>query len=209
MALDAHHRRQVEQPARTESGVEQYATDFVPGTVAVALEHVVDADEQVLDIAEEIRNAVANQRGRGLDVGLGNRLDDLPSTTSWTSNIARFHGSNGSPFPDTRPIGPDGRRLGSIKLIQKPLVTRMELIYSDVTLNPSLKDTDFVFEAQTGIWSKTAPRPFWITSRRPSRARWPQKKAEAAAAGGRAEPLLNQAIDVPKAKSEPSGAEPH
>jgi len=111
---------------------------------------------------------------------------------------------------DTRPIGPDGRRLGSIKLIQKPLVTRMELIYSDVTLNPSLKDTDFAFQAPTGVRVEDGTEAVLDNLEKAIQSKIAQKKAEGAGAeGAGAEPLLNQAIDVPKAKSEPSGAEPH
>ncbi len=105
---------------------------------------------------------------------------------------------------DTRPIGPDGRRIGSLKLIQKPLVTKIELIYSDVMLNPALQDGDFAFQAPAGVRVEDGTDVILDILDKAVQSKIAQKKAEAAAA----EPLLNQSIDVPKTRSEPSGFEP-
>ncbi len=53
-------------------------------------------------------------------------------------------------FEDTRPIGPDGRRIGPKNLIQKPLLTKIDLAYKNVKLNSTILDQEFAFQAPPG-----------------------------------------------------------
>jgi len=106
---------------------------------------------------------------------------------------------------DTRPIGPNGRRQGSLKDIQQPLVTRIELIYSDVKLNTPVPDAEFTFTPPKGVEVDDKTKEILDGLEQAATMRAAQKKAEAAKGE---EPLLNQPIDVPKSTAPGTPAPP-
>jgi outer membrane lipoprotein-sorting protein len=99
-------------------------------------------------------------------------------------------------FEDTRPIGPDGKRIGPLKNVQKPLLTRIELNYSNVKLNGPVAETLFVFQAPAGSPVEDRTREILDRLEQHLTLRAAQKKADAAKSE---DPLLNQQIAVPKA----------
>jgi hypothetical protein len=98
---------------------------------------------------------------------------------------------------DTRAVGPDGRRMGSKKSIQQPLVTQIELMYGDVKLNGPVPDEEFVFQAPPGVQVEDDTKRILDGLEQAATVRAAQKKAEAAKGGD--DSLLNQTIPVPKA----------
>jgi hypothetical protein len=52
---------------------------------------------------------------------------------------------------DTRPLGPDGQRIGSRNSIQTVDPTNITLVYTDVQINPKIRIEDFVFQAPGGV----------------------------------------------------------
>src|SRR5258706_13055810 len=57
---DAHHRGEVEDAAEPEARVEEHAPERVSRAIAVALQQSVDAREQIVDVAEEVRHTIAD-----------------------------------------------------------------------------------------------------------------------------------------------------
>lgn len=103
---------------------------------------------------------------------------------------------------DTRPIGPNGRRIGSLSSIQKPLLTRIELIYSDVKLNTPVPDQEFAFTLPKDV--EVDDKTTEILNGLDQAATMQAAKKKAEAAKGE-DPLLNQSITVPKAGTPESG----
>ncbi len=75
-ALDADHRREVEDPADAERGVEQHPAEVVAELVELALQQAVDRRDEVLDVVEDVRDARADELRHDVDVGLRHRLHD-------------------------------------------------------------------------------------------------------------------------------------
>jgi hypothetical protein len=99
---------------------------------------------------------------------------------------------------DTRPIGPNGRRQGSLKSIQQPLVTRIELIYSDVKLNTPVPDQEFTFTPPKDVPVDDKTKEILDGLEQAATMRAAQKKAEAAKGE---DSVLNQSIEVPKSNA--------
>ena len=74
--VDAHHRRQVENPAYAHGRVQQHPAEIVAGLVAATLQHIVDTGKKIVDVAEEVRYPGADQFGHVRHIGLGDRLHD-------------------------------------------------------------------------------------------------------------------------------------
>lgn len=106
---------------------------------------------------------------------------------------------------DTRPIGPNGRRIGSLNSIQKPLLTRIELIYSEVKLNTPVPDQEFVFTPPKDVQPDDKTKEILDGLEQASTMQAAKKKAEAAK--GEDDSLLNQTIEVPKS-AEPGAQVP-
>jgi hypothetical protein len=106
---------------------------------------------------------------------------------------------------DTRPIGPNGRRQGTLASIQRPLVTRIELIYSDVKLNTPVPDQEFAFTPPKDVQPDDKTKEILDGLEQAATMRAAQKKAEAAKGE---DSLLNQTIDVPKSTAPGTPAAP-
>jgi outer membrane lipoprotein-sorting protein len=105
---------------------------------------------------------------------------------------------------DTRPIGPDGRRIGPRTAIQKPLLTKIELDYRDVQLNGSISDKEFVFQAPQGAHVEDDTRKILDGLEQAITMRAAQKKADAAKGDtAKAEESAVAPIDVPKSAIPP------
>jgi len=99
---------------------------------------------------------------------------------------------------DTRQLGADGRP----KAVQKVQPSRLVLTYSNVQLNTTLKPEEFAFQAPPGVVVNDNTVNLLNLLEQNLQARIAQKKQEAA----KAEPLLNQAIDVPRSGAAPEPA---
>jgi len=112
-------------------------------------------------------------------------------------------------FEDTRPIGPDGRRQGALSTSkQKPLVTRIEMVYSDVKLGEPVPDSAFSEPIPKGVEAEDKTKELLEELSRASTMEAARKKAEAASKG-EDDSLLNQSIPVPKSGSiSPNPAPP-
>ncbi len=99
---------------------------------------------------------------------------------------------------DTRQLGADGRP----KAVQKVQPSRLVLTYSNVQLNTTLKPEEFAFQAPPGAVVNDDTVNLLNMLEQKLQARIAQKKQEAA----KAEPLLNQAIDVPRSGAAPEPA---
>ncbi|WP_254053278.1 LolA family protein [Singulisphaera sp. GP187] len=106
---------------------------------------------------------------------------------------------------DTRPTGPNGKRIGSLRSIQKPLLTRIELIYSDVKLNAPVADQEFVFAPPKDVQADDRTKEILDGLEQAATRQAAMKKAEAAKGE---DPLLNQTIDVPKSTAPGEVAPP-
>jgi outer membrane lipoprotein-sorting protein len=102
---------------------------------------------------------------------------------------------------DTRPKGPDGRRIGPLSSIQKPLQTSIDLYYNNVKRNVPVPDSEFVWEAPPGIPVDDETKRILDGLTQAEIVRTAQKKAEAAKVE---EPPLPTTIDV----KPPPGLEP-
>lgn len=103
---------------------------------------------------------------------------------------------------DTRRRGPDGRIVGSQRSIEKPMPSRIELTYSSVKLNPTIKVEEFAFTAppQAQIEDNTEAIVKGLDQALEREAA--RKKGEAAKKDGA---VLDQSIDVavPKTPTTP------
>jgi hypothetical protein len=105
---------------------------------------------------------------------------------------------------DTRRIGPDGRPIGPRSSIQTIEPSVVEMTYSKVTLDPTLGGDEFNYKPPEGVRPDDITESLLNGLEQMISARIAQKKAESA----RAEPLLNQSISVPKAKSPSEATNP-
>jgi outer membrane lipoprotein-sorting protein len=103
---------------------------------------------------------------------------------------------------DTRPIGPDGRRIGPRSLIQKPLLTRIELSYQNVKLNTAIAATEFAIpQAPPNATVEDNTQVILNELEKAVQVRAAERKA--AEAGKDDNALLDQSIPVPKAAPAP------
>ncbi len=99
---------------------------------------------------------------------------------------------------DTRRRGPDGRVIGSQRSIEKPTPSRIELDYTNVKLNPTIKVEEFAFTAppQAQVEDNTEAIVKGLDQALEREAA--RKKSEAAKKDGA---VLDQSIDVPTPKT--------
>jgi outer membrane lipoprotein-sorting protein len=105
---------------------------------------------------------------------------------------------------DTRRIGPDGRPIGPRTSIQSIEPSVVDLTYTNVTLDPTLRGDEFDFTPPDNLRPDDITESLLNGLEQMIQAKIAQKKAESA----RAEPLLNQSISVPKAKSPSEATSP-
>jgi outer membrane lipoprotein-sorting protein len=96
---------------------------------------------------------------------------------------------------DTRPVGPDGRRIGPLTMLQKPLLTRIDMVYSNVKLNGSIADQEFFFSAPPDTQVEDDTKRILDALEQAATMRAAQKKDEAAKAE---DPLLKDPLNAPK-----------
>jgi outer membrane lipoprotein-sorting protein len=116
----------------------------------------------------------------------------------------RLAGRLPSVLQDTRRTGPDGRPIGARSLIQSVEPSVVEMIYSNVTLNPPLKGNEFVYVPPANVRPDDITESLLNGLEQMIQQMIAQKKAESA----RAEPLLNQSITVPRTTSPEGSAAP-
>ena len=97
---------------------------------------------------------------------------------------------------DSRQLGADGRP----KATQKVQPSRIILTYSNVQLNATLKPEEFAFQAPPGVRVDDNTEALLNALEQTLQARIAQKKQEAA----KAEPLLDQSIEVPRSGELPT-----
>ncbi|WP_422929795.1 LolA family protein [Singulisphaera sp. PoT] len=110
---------------------------------------------------------------------------------------------------DTRPIGPDGRRIGSQALIQKPLLTTIELNYTNVKLNGTIADQEFAFQAPPGAQVEDETKRILEGLEQAATMRAAQKKGGDTGKGD--DSVIPGAIDIqkpPAIEGEPPAAVP-
>ncbi|WP_210420433.1 LolA family protein [Aquisphaera giovannonii] len=102
---------------------------------------------------------------------------------------------------DTRRIGPDGRPIGARSSIEKVEPSRMELVYSDVQINPTIPAGKFAFQAppNANVEDDTESILKFLDAAIQSQAL--MKRAQATQQDG---PVLDRNIDIPKPSSEPT-----
>ncbi|WP_406699546.1 hypothetical protein V5E97_11840 [Singulisphaera sp. Ch08] len=104
-------------------------------------------------------------------------------------------GQKASIMEDNRRMGPNGKRIGSLKDIQQPLVTRIELIYSNVKLNTPVSDQEFAFTPPKDVQADDKTKVILDGLEQAAANHAANKRAEAAKGE---DPLLNETIAVPK-----------
>jgi hypothetical protein len=96
---------------------------------------------------------------------------------------------------DTRKVGPDGRRIGSLSSIERPDPTKITLEYTNVKLNATIRIDQFAFTAppsaqvddNTEVIVRMLDQGIAMQAQR--------KKDEAAKKEGQ---VLDQSIEVPR-----------
>ncbi len=104
---------------------------------------------------------------------------------------------------DTRRVGVDGQRIGSRSTIQTIEPSFTELVYKNIDFHPTFKDDAFVYNIPAGVRPDDGTETLLGELEQLIQMKIAQKKAEAA----KAEPILDQAIPVPRsAESSPGPA---
>jgi hypothetical protein len=103
---------------------------------------------------------------------------------------------------DTRPTGPDGKKIGPRSLIQKPLLTRIELSYQNVQLSPTIAAAEFAIP-QAPPNAQVEDNTQAILNELEKAVQMKAAEKKAAEAGKDDNPLLDQSIPVPKAAPAP------
>jgi outer membrane lipoprotein-sorting protein len=116
----------------------------------------------------------------------------------------RLAGRRASVLEDTRRIGPDGRRMGSLSSIQKIEPSIIEMNYTNVTLDPKLTGNEFNFPLPPNVRPDDITESLLNGMEQMILQMIAQKKAETA----RAEPLLNQSITIPKSAPHDGATSP-
>jgi outer membrane lipoprotein-sorting protein len=132
----------------------------------------------------------------------------LGEDDSWPYKVLMIGRKRSLVLEDTRRLGPDGQPIGARSKAQKPLLTTIELNYNNVKLNAPVPDDEFVFQAPPGVPAEDDTQRILAGLEQAATVRAAQKKEAASKAAE--EPVLNQAIDVPKAApgAPPSGVAP-
>ncbi len=99
---------------------------------------------------------------------------------------------------DTRKRGLDGQPIGTKSSVKQPAKTRMELIYTNVQLNPTLKPEEFAFQPPANARYEDHTEQYVGSLDQAIQMRQAQKKIEASKAE---DPLLKESIPVPSANT--------
>lgn len=106
---------------------------------------------------------------------------------------------------DTRKVGPDGRKIGSLSSIKPVTPTSITLTYSDVKLNPNVNTDEFAFNPPSTAVVEDGTERLVKELDQALTASADRKKEEASKKEG---PLLDHSLDVPTPPSQPSVAQP-
>ncbi len=129
----------------------------------------------------------------------------LGQKDSWPYMV-RFVGTQPTVLIDTRPIGPDGRRIGSKDSIQKVKATKITLNYENVIFNSNLSDDEFAFTAPSSARVDDQTQAVVSMLEQAIALRGAQKKADAAKAE---DSVLKESIPVPRSdNAEPAAPAP-
>jgi hypothetical protein len=114
----------------------------------------------------------------------------------------RLAGRMPTMLQDTRRIGPDGRPIGSQRLILENAVepSVIELVYKNVTLDLAIDGKEFDYQPPAGVKVDDTTEAIVGELEQLIQMKIAQKKAESA----KNEPLLDQSIPVPKAATPAS-----
>lgn len=145
-----------------------------------------------------------NQQPLPLTVALPAYVPSLVKITlgkdnGWPYKV-RLVGRKPMELMDTRRVGQNGERLGGKSTIQQVKPTSIELVYSNVKLNPELRADDFVFQAPQGAKVEDGTQGIVGMLDQTIQLRAAQKKAEAAKGD---DPLLKESIDIPRPGAAP------
>ncbi len=102
---------------------------------------------------------------------------------------------------DTRRVGADGRRVGSLGSIEKIDASEIRLVYSNVQLNVAVRPEEFAFQAPPNATVEDNTELYIRGLDQAIQAQSLQKRAEAARQEG---PDLQQSIDIPKPPADPT-----
>jgi outer membrane lipoprotein-sorting protein len=129
----------------------------------------------------------------------------LGKDDSWPYKVVLV-GRVPSDLLDTRRQGPDGRRIGALRSIERPTPSRLEMVYSEVKLNAPIKVDEFAFQAPPGANVEDNTEAIVTTLDKAIQMESARKKSEASRKEG---PEID-AIDVPSTSIEktPKGAVP-
>ena len=102
---------------------------------------------------------------------------------------------------DTRLRGPDGRPIGRKGSIEQIEPSRIELTYSNVQLNPTIRPEEFAFQAPPNAMVEDNTEVILKGLDQAIQVQAMQKRAQAAQQEG---PVLDQSIEIPKPPTEPT-----
>jgi hypothetical protein len=114
----------------------------------------------------------------------------------------RLAGKMPSVLQDTRRVGPDGRPIGSRASIQTIEASIIEMAYSVVSLTPRFDGKEFVYVPPANVRIEDSTEAVISELEQVIQMKIAQKKAETA----KSEPLLEQAIEVPKIAPPPESS---
>ena len=97
--------------------------------------------------------------------------------------------------------GPDGRLVAARSSVEKIDPSKIELVYSNVQLNPKLKPEEFAFQAGPNANVEDTTEIILKGLDQAIQYQAMQKRTEAARQEG---PLLDQSIEIPKPTTEPT-----
>ncbi len=97
---------------------------------------------------------------------------------------------------DTRKRGMDGQPIGAKSAVKQPAKTRMELTYTNVKLNPTLKPDEFAFQPPPNARYEDHTDQYVAGLDQAIQMRQAQSKIEASKTEY---PLLKESIPVPRA----------
>lgn len=105
-------------------------------------------------------------------------------------------GRDASVLLDTRKRGMDGQPIGAKSAVKQPAKTRMELTYTNVKLNPTLKPDEFAFQPPPNARYEDHTDQYVAGLDQAIQMRQAQSKIEASKTE---DPLLKESIPVPRA----------
>jgi outer membrane lipoprotein-sorting protein len=106
---------------------------------------------------------------------------------------------------DTRKVGPDGRRIGSLSSVETVDPTRIILEYTDVKLNPNLNIDEFAFQAPPAASVDDGTEMIVKQLDSVIAVQADRKKAETTKKEG---PVIDQPLEIPPPPAPPAAAQP-